>query len=70
MPNTIRSKAGDVHGEDLKRKEGQQQAQAAGHARKNAARVPELDGQAEHAEREQQIRNLRMGDRTEKPLPP
>ena len=42
---------------------------AAGDARQDGARIPELDRQAEHAERHQQVGDLRVCDRAEEPLP-
>ena len=62
--------AGGVDRQDLEREERQQQAEAADDAGSDGARVPELHGQAEHAEREQQVGDLRMRDGAEEPLPP
>ena len=55
--------SGHVHGQDLKREERQQQAQASRDARKHRAGAPQLDCQAERPERQQQVGDLWIGDR-------
>ena len=59
-----------AHGHELKREEGEQQAEPPDDARQNRARVPQLDRQAERAEHEQQRRHLRVRDGAQDALAP
>ena len=57
-----------IHRQNLKGKKRQQEAQTARNAGKDGAGVPQFDGQSDHAERQQQVGDLGMGDGAEKSL--
>ncbi len=62
--------ARDVHRHDLEGEEGKQQAQSADHAGQHGARIPQLHGEAERAEHQQQRRHLRVRDGAQHALAP
>src|SRR4029079_7787662 len=59
-----------VDRQHLKGEEREQQADTAGDARQRGSRIPELDGEAEQTQREEQVGDLRMRERAEEALPP
>ena len=70
MPNRISSMPAVVHRQHLEGEEREQQAQPAGDAGQNRAGVPQLDRQAEHAEAEEEVGDVRVSERAQHALAP
>ena len=57
-----------VDGQDLEGEDGQEQGDAAQNARQDGPRVGEFEVQAEEADHEQDVGEVRVGDRQQEPL--